>query len=151
MTEDIDRIMEVMDAAFEPRWGEAWTRGQVSGLLALPTTHCRLIDSLGTYPGEFCATAGFTLVRAAPHEEELLLIGVKPQDRARGLGRKLLDLIAADARARGAERIFLEMRENNPAVNLYLNTGFRQIGRRPGYYKTSDGLRLDAITFALDL
>lgn len=149
--EDIDRIMEVMEAAFEPQWGEAWTRRQVSGLLLLPTTHYRLVDSTGAAPAELAATAGFTLVRAAPGEEELLLIGVKPLNRASGLGRKLLDLFMEDARSRGAARVFLEMRENNPAVNLYVNAGFRQIGRRPGYYKTTDGIRLDAITFALDL
>ncbi len=151
MKEDIDRIMEVMDAAFEPQWGEAWSRGQVSGLLPLPTTHYRLIDSAGAKPVDLAPTAGFTLVRATPGEEELLLIGVKPQNRRSGLGRKLLDFLVRDARSRGAERVFLEMRENNPAVNLYVNAGFRQIGRRPGYYKTTEGLRLDAITFALDL
>ncbi|WP_301332514.1 GNAT family N-acetyltransferase [Parerythrobacter lacustris] len=148
--EDIDRIMEVMDDAFEPRWGEAWTRGQVSSLLTLPSTHYRLVDSAGARPVDHAPTAGFTLVRAVPGEEELLLIGVKPQDRASGLGRKLLDFLVRDARSRGAERVFLEMRENNPAVNLYVNAGFRQIGRRSGYYKTTDGVRLDAITFALD-
>jgi ribosomal-protein-alanine N-acetyltransferase len=149
--DDIDRIMEVMEAAFDPQWGEAWTRVQVSGLLPLPTTHYRLIDSTGAAPAEYAPTAGFTLVRAARDEEELLLIGVKPLNRGSGLGRKLLDQLAEDARLRGAERVFLEMRENNPAINLYINAGYRQIGRRPRYYKTANGARLDAITFSLDL
>ena len=28
---DLDHIMSVMDAAFDPHWREAWTRAQVEG------------------------------------------------------------------------------------------------------------------------
>jgi ribosomal-protein-alanine N-acetyltransferase len=141
MKQDLDRIMEVMDAAFDPAWGEAWTRRQVSDSLAFPHTHYRLIDDDS---GE---TAGFTLVRAAPGEEELLLIAVKPQCRGQGLGHRLLDAVLADARHRGAERVFLEMRYNNPAVALYNAAGFEPIGRRREYYRLPDGRKIDALTY----
>ena len=39
MNDDLDRIMAVMDAAFDPAWAEAWTRRQVGDSLALPSTH----------------------------------------------------------------------------------------------------------------
>jgi len=55
------------------------------------------------------------------------------------------------ARDAGAERIFLEMRANNPAEHLYRECGFEPIGRRPDYYRTLDGTKLDAITFARKL
>ena len=147
MMDDLDRIMEVMAAAFDPQWGEVWTRSQLGSSLSLPSTHYRLVNA----PDEKKGSAGFTLVRAAPGEEELLLIAVKPEFRGCGIGRRLLEAFAADARARGAERLFLEMRENNPADRLYRSVGFRQIGRRERYYTMPDGRRLDAITFALDL
>jgi ribosomal-protein-alanine N-acetyltransferase len=43
------------------------------------------------------------------------------------------------------------MRANNPAESLYRACGFEPIGRRPAYYRTLDGAKLDAITFARKL
>jgi ribosomal-protein-alanine N-acetyltransferase len=146
MSEDLDQIMAVMDAAFEPAWGEAWNRRQVSDSLAFPHTRYRLISD-----NESHSAAGFTLVRAAPGEEELLLIAVAPEHRGRGLGKQLLEQVLEDARGRGAERVFLEMRFNNPAVELYQKMGFVPIGRRKDYYRLPDGSRIDAITFACQL
>lgn len=151
MMDDIDRIMAVMDTAFDPHWGEAWTRAQVGDSLVFPTTHYNLIASSGLSPAEGESAAGFTLVRAAPGEEELLLIGVIPEMRGYGFGRKLLDSVANQARLRKAEKLFLEMRENNPAINLYRSFGFFPIGRRKNYYRISDGSMLDAITLAFEL
>lgn len=39
----VDRIMAVMDAAFDPAYGEAWNRRQITDALVLPSTHA-LID-----------------------------------------------------------------------------------------------------------
>lgn len=148
MIDDVDRIMAVMDQAFDPLWGEAWNRRQIEGSLALPTTHYRLLDSVGQQPADGAHAAAFAMVRAAPGEEEVLLIGVAPEARRRGLGTQMIEILSEDARARGAERLFLEMRENNPAQALYLACGFEAIGRRKEYYKTGQGNRIDAITFA---
>lgn len=149
MTDDLDRIMAVMDAAFDPMWGEAWTRRQVSDSLVFAHTHYRLVDRDGADPSKSHAAAmGFTLVRAAPGEEELLLVGVVPEARGRGLGEQLIRKAVADARTRHAERLFLEARHNNPAIRLYERLGFSEIGRRKEYYRTASGEKIDAITFA---
>lgn len=147
MIDDIDRIMAVMATAFDPQWGEAWNRKQVEDSLALPNTHYALVDSKGMKPEGELPAAGFTLVRAAPGEEELLLIGVDPVHRGKGLGAKLLAQFIENARSRGAETVFLEMRANNPAAALYKSFHFSPIGLRKEYYKTSSGKRIDAITF----
>ncbi|WP_284125942.1 ribosomal protein S18-alanine N-acetyltransferase [Parerythrobacter aestuarii] len=151
MMDDLDRIMAVMESAFDPQWGEAWTRRQVETSLVLPTTHYRLIAADGKAPAEGQNAAGFAMTRAAPGEEELLLIAVLPSQRGKGLGGKLLDILSQDARSRGASKIFLEMRENNPAQSLYHKYEFNQIGRRKDYYTTSDGSRMDALTFVKTL
>lgn len=151
MRDDLDKIMNVMAAAFDPRWGEAWNRRQVSDSLLLSNTHYTLVDGAGNTPAAETDAAGFTLVRAAPGEEELLLVAVSPEARGRGLGRKLLTSVICDARSRGAEKLFLEMRYNNPAQHLYSSLGFAPIGRRPQYYKLPDGQRIDAITFGLSI
>lgn len=151
MSDPVDDVMAVMASAFDPTWGEAWSRRQISDSLAFPGTHLRVIGSDGSPAAGDAPAAGFTLVRAAPGEEELLLIAVVPWCRGRGLGFALLSGVAADARERGAHRLFLEMRENNPARTLYERFGFRPIGRRKHYYRTADGRRIDAVTFACDL
>ena len=151
MIDDLDRIMQVMDAAFDPQWGEAWTRRQVSDSLAFVHTHYRLVDQDGGVPLGQGPAAGFTLVRSAPGEEELLLVGVVPDARGRGLGRLLVSAAIEDARQRRAARLFLEARENNPAIDFYSRIGFERIGQRRDYYSTPSGQRLDAITFAYKL
>lgn len=148
----VDHIMEVMDAAFDPVWGEAWNRRQVSDALIMPNTYAIIVDCDGKADAECEAEpAGFVMTRHAPGEEELLLIAVKPEHRGRGLGRALLSRLASEALERGAERIFLEMRSNNPAERLYREFGFEPIGRRNNYYLMADGNRMDAITFGLSI
>ncbi|AKM07593.1 GNAT family N-acetyltransferase [Pelagerythrobacter marensis] len=151
MNDDLDRIMAVMDAAFDPAWGEAWTRRQVGDSLVLPTTHYAFADAAGAIPAEGEDAAGFTLTRHAPGEEELLLIAVRPESRGCGIGAALLARALEAARARGAERMFLEMRDNNPALALYSRMGFEPIGRRKAYYRMPDGHFRDAITFGREL
>jgi ribosomal-protein-alanine N-acetyltransferase len=81
----------------------------------------------------------------------LLLVAVHPDHRGKSLGRNLLEQFFETARNGGAEQVFLEMRANNPAEQLYRAVGFEPIGRRPAYYRTLDGKALDAITFGRKL
>lgn len=146
--DDLDKLMAVMQAAFDPAYGEAWNRRQVEDALVLGNTHFVLIAAHGDAPAEREAAAGFFLSRTGYEEEELLLLAVDPQHRRLGLGRKLLDRLERDARGRGAARLLLEMRRGNPAEALYRAFGFAPIGLRPNYYRSPSGERIDAITFA---
>ena len=146
-TNQVDQIMAIMESAFDPQWGEAWNRRQVEDALLLPNTFAILnIDD-----GQDETATGFLVTRHAPGEEELLLIAVDPKYRRKGAAQKMLSKLMIDARSRGASRIFLEMRENNPAKELYLSVGFEPIGRRRAYYLLSNGNRMDAITYALSI
>jgi [ribosomal protein S18]-alanine N-acetyltransferase len=149
-SELVDRIMEVMDAAFDPAYGESWNRRQVSDALALAHTHALVVDAEGAQitQGSLAAPAGFVLTRHVLDEEELLLIAVVPPARLRGVGAALIEQLFAAASIRGTERIFLEMRRGNPAVHLYSKFGFEPIGERRNYYRLANGERVDAITFA---
>ena len=148
MTDDLDRIMAVMEAAFDPAFGEAWTRRQVGDALVLSNTFYLLAGSDGLEPGDGRPAAGFVLSRGAAGEEELLLVAVDPRHRGRGIGTALIERFVEAARRRGAERLFLEMREGNPAESLYRRLGFASVGRRRAYYRRGTGAPLDAITFA---
>jgi ribosomal-protein-alanine N-acetyltransferase len=147
----LDRLMAVMGAAFDPAYGEAWTRRQVEDALLIGNCHYELIDSAGHAPAPGAAAAGFFLSRTGFEEEELLLFAVDPVWRRRGLGGALLARLVDAARERGARRLLLEMRRGNPAESLYRRFGFQPIGQRPNYYRPPNGQTIDAITFALDI
>ncbi len=149
--DDVDRIMAVMERAFPPQYGEAWNRRQLTDALSFGRCHYILTDSNGAPPAEGEPALGFTLSRTGFEEEELLLIAVAPEARRTGLGMTMLRTLVDAARARGARQLLLEMRRGNPAEALYRRLGFVPIGERPHYYKTADGNRVDAITFALGL
>ena len=149
--DDLDAVMQVMDAAFDPAFGEAWTRKQVSDALTMPNTYLILADSAGNPPADPSLTAGFAMSRGAVGEEELLLFAVMPSARRRGVGLALLETLARQARERKVRRLFLEMRDGNPAEKLYRQYGFTVVGRRRGYYRKSRLGPIDAITFAKDL
>lgn len=149
--DDIDRIMAVMQTAFDPEFGEAWNRRQVEDALLLGNCHYALAGPDGGLVGEGESAAGFSLSRTGFEEEELLLIAVDPAHRGKGIGRLLLRRFAEDAAGRGARRLLLEMRKNNPAEVLYRKFGFSPIGERRDYYRGRGGGRIDAITFACDL
>jgi ribosomal-protein-alanine N-acetyltransferase len=150
--DDIDRIMAVMEQAFPPEYGEAWNRRQVSDALLLGNCRYGLIASDGTLQLENSSeTAGFFMSRAVLDEEELLLFAISPKYRRKGLGHRLLTRFIETAKAAGMQRVFLEMRKDNPAAFLYAAHGFREVGLRPGYYRTPGGGRIDAISQELNL
>ena len=141
---DIDGVEAVMAHAFDPRFGEAWTRGQCLGVLAMPGVRL----TLATLDDE---PAGFALVRTVLDEAELLLLAVTPAQRRRGVATALLRTAIADARAEGATRLHLEVRAGNDAVRLYLAHGFDRVGIRRGYYRGRTGQSHDAHTYSLPL
>ncbi len=150
MTDDIDRIMAVMLAAFDPLYGEAWNRRQVEDALVMGHTHYLLAGIDGEDPADEAAI-GFSLSRHGFEEEELLLFAVLPDHRGKGVGTRLLARFAETANRRGAKQLLLEMRRGNPAERLYRGFGFVQIGERPKYYRQGNGERIDALTFSRPL
>ncbi len=136
---DLAAVMRVMDAAFEPIFGEAWSGAQLLTLFALPSARvCVAWD--GEQP------CGFSAARMAGPESELLLLAVGPAWRGRGIGARLMQDWQNWAAALGAEEYFLEMRADNDAVHLYIGAGFAEVGRRAAYYRGNDGMIRDAIT-----
>ena len=151
MTEALDAIMAVMEQAFDSRYGEAWNRRQVADSLTLQNVFFTLIDADGTDDVKAEEAIGFAMTRQVLDEEEILLIAVMPTFRGTGVGKKLLAEVINRARSRSVTRLFLEMRDGNPAEHLYRRFDFEKIGHRKGYYRGAVGGPLDAITFAKDI
>lgn len=142
--EALDEMMLTMNDSFDPGYGEAWTAGQSMSMLSLPGVWL----SLARCDGE---PAGFALNRIAVDEVELLLLAVRPTHRRKGIGQQLIEQTCRLARQQQAHRIHLEVRHNNPAMQLYVNAGFMLAGRRPGYYRGRDGTSYDALTLSCSL
>ena len=145
-SQDIDSVMRVMDAAFGDKFGEAWTRSQLGGILPMAGVSLILARE-----AESPDTIGFSLFRTVAGESELLLIAVMPSQHGRGVGRRLLDDFLDRVRNDGVSCVHLEVREGNSAVSLYRDAGFSPVGRRRNYYHAPDGRRFDAVTLAYQL
>lgn len=79
---------------------------------------------------------GFILSRIAAGEAEILSIAIAPAWRGRTLARPLLELHLRRLAGLGVRAVFLEVAErNDPACRLYRRAGFREVGRRAGYYQ----------------
>ena len=104
-----------------------WTAGEIAALSAGPG---------------FCVTtaAGFAIGRVSAGEAELVTLAVDPRARRQGQGRGLLAAFERAARQAGAAQAFLEVAvDNEAALALYHSAGWRETGRRPGYYARATG------------
>lgn len=89
-------------------------------------------EALGVFEGE--VLTGFVLYRELPDVWEISLVASHPQWRRKGMMEALLRHMAA---AKGQGRsLWLEVHEENVgAQKLYEKLGFREVRRRPRYYK----------------
>ncbi|MEM9524378.1 MAG: GNAT family N-acetyltransferase [Pseudomonadota bacterium] len=111
-------------------------------------------SDLLTCKGVFLKTceSGFVLGRAIADEVELLTLAVAPTARRQGIGTGLLDAFESTARCLGASEAFLEVAEDNAAARaLYARCGFRQTGRRSGYYLSTEEECVDALLLGKSL
>jgi len=92
---------------------------------------------------------GFAVARQIELAWELENIAVASGSRRSGKGTDLLRALIALARDRGAERMWLEVRDSNAvARRLYEKCGFASCGRRRAYYPSPVE---DAILYELEL
>ena len=140
---DLDGVLAVMVTAFDPGFGEGWSRSQCAGILPLSGVALTIArDEQGTI-------RGFSLQRTVADQSELLLLAVHFSAQRCGIGSRLLDQFIATSRALGASHLHLEVRDGNPATAMYQAYGFAPAGRRANYYRGSDGSVFDAITMSL--
>jgi ribosomal-protein-alanine N-acetyltransferase len=138
--DDLDDVISVMGSAFDPQFGEAWTRSQCAGILSMPGVRLTVArDATG-------AAVAFSLSRTVADEAELLLIAVDADHRRRGIGQSLLDQFIDAAATAGAAQVHLEVRDGNPGIAMYRRAGFTLAGRRRKYYRGKDGSEFDALT-----
>lgn len=117
-----------------------WSAKEFEDLLASPHTY--LIE----------AQNAFAVTRIVADEAELLTLATDPAHRRQGHARAVLQTLETHAAAQGATTLFLEVSaENTPAIALYLSSGYEKAGRRPDYYQTPQGHRVDALLLSKPL
>lgn len=122
---DTATIAALHAASFRRGWGE----DEIHRLLADPSVLAH-VARLGS------TTTAFIISRAAAGEAEILSVAVGPPWRRRGIAGPLLDLHLRRLAGLGVGTVFLEVDEqNSAALKLYARAGFREIGRRQGYYQ----------------
>ena len=142
---DLDRAAALHGESFAALGERAWTRQDLAELLASPGVAGLLLQADG-------ADAGFALCRVAADESELLTIAVRPAERRRGAGRRLLTAMIDCVREAGARTLFLEVGADNPAARaLYEAMAFQTIGKRSAYYRRGEGPPADAVVMRLNL
>jgi ribosomal-protein-alanine N-acetyltransferase len=136
---DVEALARLHATSFADAWSAEW----IAKLLAHSGTFAFLVD--GT-------SGGFVLVRAAGGEAEILTLAVAPAARRRGIGSALILAACRRAQEMGADAMFLEVsRTNEPARALYTRLGFREVGRRKGYYQEPGRSNEDALVFCVEL
>jgi len=140
---DLDAIMDLETSTFG---SEAWSRASMRAELASRHGYYLVAEQHADFP--LVGYAGL-LAPAGSGQADIQTIAVAPEARGHGLGRSLMVALLAEASARAATEVFLEVRADNPnAQALYSSLGFEQIAVRPQYYQP-DGV--DAHIMRLDL
>jgi len=95
------------------------------------------------------APLGYLTGALLPDGAELFRIGVLPWQRRLGVGRAMLDCFFDAARAAGASRVLIEVRESNATARaFYASVGAIEVTRRRRYYRAPEE---DAIILEITL
>ncbi len=139
MVSDLDRVLEVEQAAYDIPWSRGVFEDCVSG-----RNECWVLEHEG-------ALLGHAIISNVLDETHLLNLCVHPAYGRRGLGRSFLKFLITRATARKSSSFYLEVRvSNTAAIQLYFSEGFNEVGIRPAYYPAKNG-REDAMLMTLEL
>ncbi len=84
---------------------------------------------------------GFILIQLAGDIAEILTLAVQPSARRSGVAAALVEAATTRARDAGADRMLLDVAEDNAAaLALYKRAGFGEDGRRQRYYGEVDAV-----------
>lgn len=137
---DLDRLYEIETECFRT---EAFTKKQIAQLL----TGFNSISLQAKCDGK---AVGF-IVGTISAEKEVLIghvitLDVLPEQRGRGIGRRLLHELESIFHQKDISVCYLEAREDNfAALRLYERMGYARIGKLKGYYGSTHGVCLKKV------
>lgn len=126
-TEDDVAEMALIEMA---SFSDPWPAQAFSSVLAMPSA--RVV--VATDPKDF--PLGYCVLLTAADQGEIANLAVAPHARRQGIADVLLREALHAATTKGVVAVYLEVRASNVAARtLYSTHGFREIGRRRGYYQ----------------
>ena len=133
---DLDGVMDIEQVSYPAPWKREHFLQEIHSHTSFP--YVAVIDEL---------VVGYVCLMSLFEDAQILNIAVAPQQRGKGIARKLLELAVSTARERGAEVLALEVRElNAAAIKMYEDFGFVRYFVRKGYYEgKEDALLMEKI------
>jgi ribosomal-protein-alanine N-acetyltransferase len=132
-------------AAFAPMDERGWSALEFRAMVETPGVYV----VLATADDE---PVGFVLYRLVLDEAELITVAVLPNWQGQGVALRLIDHMIFHLKGMKVTKVFLEVRaDNGRAIVLYQRIGFCETGKRPAYYQTQSGNRIDALCLCLFL
>jgi len=141
--EDLGALMHLETTTFVT---DAWSSDAMRG--ELTSRHGWYVVAVDEADDAILGYAGLSCPRGM-HAADVQTIAVAESARGRGIGRALLTRLVAEAHARAAREVLLEVRADNPVAQaLYSSLGFEPIAVRPHYYQPDD---VDAVVMRVAL
>lgn len=121
---DINALADIERNSFDAPWSEA----EIAKDIASDDSYVAVIEDNGRI-------AGYAEMRTVAGEAQIYNIAVDRAFRGRGLGEALMKHLIEEASKSGCDIMTLEVRSGNEAASgLYAKLGFKEVGRRKGYY-----------------
>ena len=128
---DLDAVAAIEAASFERPWSRQSFEAELANSQLASYYVARLEGRVVGYGG----------IWVVIDDAHVTTLAVDKDYRRMGIAGLLMVTLLAQARRRGARRIFLEVRPSNrPARALYRKYGFSVCGVRKRYYQDEDGL-----------
>ena len=121
----VAQIAELEKLCFSDPWSEKSVASELNNRLSL---------WLVALDGD--TVAGYVGSQSVLDQADMMNIAVHPDYRRQGIGRDLVLALSDALKEKGIRGLMLEVRASNaPAIALYEQLGFVQIGLRPNYYR----------------
>ena len=121
---DVADVAALEAVCFSDPWSEASVASELDNPL-----------SLWLVARDAAGLLGYIGSQSVPDEADMMNLAVRPDARRQGVAQALLQALEAALRENGIRSLTLEVRAGNaPAIRLYTQAGFRQVGLRKNYY-----------------
>ena len=137
MLNDLEQIKENLQTDFDDFWNFEIFKEELAN-----TNSMYLVLK---YENEIVSFGGIKFIL---DEADIMNIVTKKDKRNQGFAKFLLNELITMAKEQNCKTITLEVNENNlPAIKLYKDFKFKEIGKRKNYYKNGDTAILMTYTF----
>lgn len=121
----VAQIAQLETLCFSDPWSEKSVASELNNPLSLWLTAL-----------EGDRVAGYIGSQTVMDETDMMNVAVHPDFRRKGIAQALINKLVEQLKARGSRCLTLEVRASNtPAITLYEQLGFSEIGRRRNYYR----------------